>query len=84
MIRHFSIAVIVTSCIFAAISAHAQSTGAPCSAFQKQVDGRWKAVRPINIVTDKGSAVISPGTVIGPGVHVADADVYAALQKNCH
>ena len=84
MMSRVSIPAIVAAFIFGAAPAHAQSTAAPCSAFQKQSDGKWKAVRPINIQTDKGSAVISAGTVIGPGTLVAGADVYAALQQSCH
>ena len=75
---------LVTGVIFGAVPARAQGTAAPCSAFQKQPDGKWKALRPINIQTDKGSAVVSPGTIISPGTVVAGADVYAALQQSCH
>jgi hypothetical protein len=82
MIIRVSVPVIVAAFIVGA--AHAESTAAPCTAFQKQPDGKWKAVRPINIKTDKGSAVISAGTVISPGTTVAGADVYAALQQGCH
>ena len=84
MITRVSIAAVVAAFIFGAVPAHAQGTAAPCSAFQKQPDGKWKVMRPINIQTDKGSAVISAGTVISPGTLVAGADVYAALQQSCH
>ena len=84
MIKRVVISAIVTVFALGAIPAYAQNTAAPCGAFQKQPDGKWKAVRPINIQTDKGSAVISGGTIIGPGTLVAGADVYAALQQSCH
>jgi hypothetical protein len=84
MINRALIPALVMTFVLAAIPAHAQNTAAPCSAFQKQPDGKWKALRPINIQTDKGSAMVSPGTIISPGTVVAGADVYAALQQSCH
>jgi hypothetical protein len=84
MNKRLSISTVAMILILGAIPAHAQSTAAPCSAFQKQPDGKWKAVRPINIQTDKGSAIIGTGTIVGPGTMVAGADVYAALQQSCH
>jgi hypothetical protein len=77
-------AAIIALPLLAALPAYAQNTAAPCGAFQKQPDGKWKVVRPVNIQTDKGNAVVSPGTVIGPGTLVVGADVYAALQQSCH
>jgi hypothetical protein len=44
----------------------------------------WKALRPINTQTDKGSAIIGPEMIISPGTMVAGADVYPALQQSCH
>jgi hypothetical protein len=84
MIKRVSIPAFVMTLVLGIIPAYAQSTAAPCSAFQKQPDGKWKALRPINIQTDKGSAMVSPGTIISPGTLVAGADVYAALQQSCH
>jgi len=84
MIQRLSIPALVATFVLATIPAYPQNTTAPCSAFQKQPDGKWKALRPINIQTDKGSAMVSPGTIISPGTVVAGADVYAALQKSCH
>jgi hypothetical protein len=84
MIKRALIPAFVITFVLGPIPAYAQNTAAPCSAFQKQPDGKWKALRPINIQTDKGSAMVSPGTIIGPGTTVAGADVYAALQQGCH
>jgi len=84
MTERVSIPAFVITFVLGTIPAYAQNTAAPCSAFQKQPDGKWKALRPINIQTDKGSAVVSPGTIISPGTVVAGADVYAALQQSCH
>lgn len=84
MIKHASIPAIFASFLLGALPASAQPAAAPCSAFQKQPDGKWKVLRPINIQTDKGSGIVRPGTSIGPGMLVAGTDVYAALQKNCH
>jgi hypothetical protein len=75
---------IVAALLISLCAAHAQSTAAPCSAFQKMPDGKWKAVRPVNIQHGSASAMISPGTIIGPGTLVAGANVYAALQQSCH
>jgi hypothetical protein len=84
MIKRVATPAAVIAAILGAIPTHAQNTAAPCSAFQKQPDGKWKALRPINIQTDKGSAIIGPGMIISPGTMVAGADVYAALQQSCH
>jgi hypothetical protein len=84
MKERVSIPAFIITFVLGTIPAYAQNTAAPCSAFQKQPDGKWKALRPINIQTDKGSAVVSPGTIISPGTVVAGADVYAALQQSCH
>ena len=78
MIKQVSISAILASQLISFCPAHAQSSAAPCSAFQKLPDGKWKAVRPINIQHDNATAVISPGTVIGPGTLVAGADLLVA------
>ena len=84
MIKQTSIPVIFAWLLVSLCPAHAQNTAAPCSAFQKLPDGKWKAIRPIDIQHENASAMISPGTIIGPGTLVAGADVYAALQRSCH
>jgi hypothetical protein len=84
MIKLVSIPTAVIVFILGPIPAHAQNTAAPRSAFQKQPDGKWKALRPINTQTDKGSAVIGRRMIISPGTMVAGPDVYAALQQSCH
>jgi hypothetical protein len=84
MIKRVPIPTAVIVVVLGVIPGHAQNTAAPCSAFQKQPDGKWKALRPINIQTDKGSAIIGPGMIISPGTMVAGTDVYAALQQSCH
>ena len=57
---------------------------APCGSFQKQPDGKWKVVSPVKIETDKGSGMLSPGTIIAPGRQIAGVDIFAALQRSCH
>jgi hypothetical protein len=57
---------------------------APCGSFQKQTDGKWKVVSPVKIETDKGSGMLSPGTIITPGKQVGGVDIFAALQRSCH
>lgn len=56
---------------------------APCGAFQKLADGKWKVVSPVKIETDKGSGMLSPGKTITPGMQVAGVDIFAALQRSC-
>jgi hypothetical protein len=57
---------------------------APCGSFQKGTDNTWRVVSPVKIESDKGSAMLSPGTTIRPGKQVAGVDIYAALQRSCH
>jgi hypothetical protein len=41
-------------------------------------------LKGIKIEHGKSNGVINPGTIITPGTMVAGANVYAALEKNCH
>jgi hypothetical protein len=61
----------------------AEGDKAPCGSFQKLADGTWKVVSPVKIETDKGSGMLSPGTTIAAGKHIAGVDIYAALQRSC-
>jgi hypothetical protein len=81
MIKLVSIPTAIIVFILGAIPAHAQNTAAPCSAFQKQPDGKWKALRPINIQTDQGSAIIGPGMMICPATMVAGAGLCGSPAK---
>ena len=86
MSKHFSILAVIASFIILAstTSVFAQSGRAPCGSFQKLPNGRWNVVRPVKIDNGKVSAMLNPGTSIGPGTRVTGVDIYAALQKSCH
>lgn len=86
MTKCLSISIFLTLTVFAAVAAYADPNPnkAPCGSFQKLPNGKWNVVRPVKIETDKDSAMISPGTTIGPGMQVAGVDIYAALERSCH
>jgi hypothetical protein len=84
MIKYFPICAILVSFLLVRTAAYAETTVAPCGSFQKMPDGKWNAVKPVKILHGTASAMINPGTIVGPGTLVAGADVYAALQKSCH
>jgi hypothetical protein len=83
MTKAVRILAVITLCILPAGIGYAQDK-APCGSFQKQTDGKWKVIAPVKIETDKGSGMLSPGTVISPGKQVGGVDIYAALQRSCH
>jgi hypothetical protein len=83
MAKSVTILAVITLCILPASIGYAQDK-APCGSFQKQTDGKWKVIAPVKIETDKGSGMLSPGTVISPGKQVGGVDIYAALQRSCH
>ena len=58
-------------------------SGARCGNFQKLAGGEWSVTKQIKIEHGNASAMLDPGTIIGPGSRVAGADIYAALEKNC-
>jgi hypothetical protein len=65
-------------------AAYAQQDKAPCGSFQKGTDNTWTVIAPVKIETDKGSGMLSPGTIIRPGKQIAGVDIYLALQRSCH
>lgn len=83
MIKLFKFLAALALTILAAGVGYAEDK-APCGSFQKQTDGKWRVVAPVKIETDKGSGMLSPGTVIAPGKQVGGVDVFAALQRSCH
>jgi len=85
MIKHRSIpAVVAVSMTLVSMPVSAQTSKAPCSAFQKLPDGKWNVLRPVKIEIGKVSVTVNPGTTIGPGTRVTGVDIYAALEKSCH
>ena len=84
MIKHLSIPAVLASCLLASFAVYGQTGKAPCGSFQKLPNGKWNVVRPVKIENGKTSAMINPGTTIGPGTHVLGTDIYAALQQSCH
>jgi hypothetical protein len=83
MIKFFTVLAALAFIIVAPRVGYAQDK-APCGSFQKGTDNTWRVVSPVKIETDKGSAMLSPGTTIRPGKQVAGIDIYAALQRSCH
>ena len=81
MIKYLSIPAVLGSCLLASSAVYGQTGKAPCGSFQKLPNGKWSVVRPVKIENAKTSAMINPGTIIGPGTHVLGTDIYAALQK---
>ncbi len=63
---------------------HAQAGGAPCGSFHKLPNGNWSVVNPVKIEHENSSAMLSKGTIIGPGTRVSGVDIFAALNKSCH
>lgn len=84
MIKHLLLPAVLASSLLGSIAAYAQTGKAPCGSFQKMPDGKWNVVKPVKIEHGGASAMLSPGTIIGPGTRVAGADIYAALQQSCH
>jgi len=83
-IRYPSITAGIAVSLWAVVAASAQTNKAPCGSFQKLPNGKWNVVYPVKIEHGNSSAMISPGTTIGPGKRVAGVDIYAALQQSCH
>lgn len=83
MIKSLTILAVLAVSVLAADVGYAQDK-APCGSFVKQTDGKWKVLLPVKIETDKGSGMLSPGTIIGPGKQVGGVDIFAALQRSCH
>jgi hypothetical protein len=84
MTRYFAIHAFLISALLASVATWAEAGGAPCASFKKLSNGTWTAVKGVKIEHGTSNGVINPGTIISPGTMVAGADVYAALQKNCH
>lgn len=84
MIKYLSIPTVLASYLLASSAVYGQTGKAPCGSFQKLPDGKWSVVRPVKIENANTSAMMNPGTIIGPGTHVLGTDIYAALQKSCH
>ena len=55
----------------------------PCAYFQKLADGTWYVIKQIKIHHGNVDTILNPGIAVGPGSHVAGADVYGELQRNC-
>jgi hypothetical protein len=83
MIKSVTILAVIALSILPPCIGYAQDK-APCGSFQKGTDNTWRVVSPVKIESDKGSAMLSPGTTIRPGKQVAGVDIYAALQRSCH
>jgi hypothetical protein len=83
MIKSVTILAVIALSIFSPCIGYAEDK-APCGSFQKGTDNTWRVVSPVKIESDKGSAMLSPGTTIRPGKQVAGVDIYAALQRSCH
>jgi hypothetical protein len=84
MTRYFAIHAFVIAAFLAAVATRAEAGTAPCASFKKLSNGTWTALKGIKIEHGKSNGVINPGAIIRPGTLVAGADVYAALEKNCH
>ncbi len=84
MIKYLSIPAVLASSLLASIPVFAQADKAPCGSFRKLPDGKWNVVKAVKIENGKVSAMLSPGTAIGPGTRVTGVDIYAALEKSCH
>lgn len=65
-------------------AAYAQAGEAPCGSFKKLSDGKWSVVKLVKIEHGNSNAMLSPGTIIGPGTRVSGVDMFAALEKSCH
>ena len=85
MTRNLSISTVLTLILLSFGATAAETTSAPCGSFKKLSNGNWAVVKPIRIenANASASAVLNPGTVIGPGSQVAGTDIYAALQRGC-
>jgi hypothetical protein len=75
-------ATIVAFTVLAPMVGFAQDK-APCNSFQRLTDGTWQVVSPVKIESDKGSGMLSPGTIITANKQIAGVNIYAALQKSC-
>jgi hypothetical protein len=84
MIKSVTVLAVIALTILVSRVGYAEQDKAPCGSFQKGTDNTWQVVSPVKIESDKGSAMLSPGTTIRPGKQVAGVDIYAALQRSCH
>ena len=84
MIKLLSIQMAVASALVASTAVSAQTGKAPCGAFAKLPDGKWRVLKPVKIENGNLSTMVATGTVIVPGARVTGIDVYAALEKSCH
>ncbi len=84
MTKSLTVLAVLALTILASRVGYAAEDKAPCGSFQKSADNTWKVIAPVKIETDKGSGMLSPGTVIKPGKQIAGVDIYAALQRSCH
>ena len=83
MIRHLLTPAILAFTCLVSVAVHAQTSKAPCGSFQKLPDGKWSVRKQIKIEHGSASAMLNPGTILGPGAQVAGVDIYAALQGSC-
>jgi hypothetical protein len=83
MTKNLSASTFVAFILISSAVAYAETTAAPCASFKKLPDGRWSVAKQIKIEHGNESALLSPGTIIAPGTHVAGADIYEALQRGC-
>jgi len=84
MIRHLSFQIAVASALLASTAVSAQTGKAPCGAFAKLPDGKWRVLKPVKIENGNLNAMVGTGTIISPGTRVTGVDLHAALEKNCH
>jgi hypothetical protein len=83
MTSNLSISALFALIFFSSATVGAETTKAPCGSFKKLSDGRWSVSKQIKIEHGNDSAVLNPGTIIGPGTRAAGADIYTALQRGC-
>ena len=85
MTLNLSISTVLTLILLSGAAVAQTTTKAPCGSFKKLSYGNWAVVKPIRIenANASASALLNPGTVIGPGSRVAGTDIYAALQRGC-
>ena len=84
MIKKFSAQVAMAFALVVSTVVSAQPSKAPCGAFTKLPDGKWRVLKPVKIENENLSTMVGTGTLIGPGTRVTGVDLYAALEKNCH
>ena len=84
MIKKFSAQVAMAFALVVSTVVSAQPSKAPCGAFTKLPDGKWRVLKPVKIENENRSTMVGTGTLIGPGTRVTGVDLYAAREKNCH